>query len=343
MAGDASTLVPIVLFVDGLGELRRSLDSIERLAALAMLDRVLDAGPAVGVTSCLAVDGGTVTGSTAAADRWILRIDDPSTARNAGHGGPLAARSSTADRPGRLRVTSSGLEAQVAIGAAGLAELPSRPDHRGPPDIAVLPRDIDGDALPTSFVSTDDGRPVRHLVVGVDSDRLEPTALSLPDGDHVFIGGAARTGKSTTLDRVAAAWADCVPDGTLIRWAAGGSDLRARLDALAGGEVLVVVDDAERVDDRGGVLGEIARGDRRQVTIATAARLDAVRGAYGHWTREVARSRCGFVMTAPGEIDGDLLGVVLPRRTAVPHRPGLGWLIDGRGHRLVQVAGRMPS
>ncbi len=105
----------------------------------------------------------------------------------------------------------------------------------------------------------------------------------------------------------------------------------------------MVVDDAERVDDRDGVLAEIARGEGRQVTIAAAARLDAVRGAYGHWTREVARSRCGLVMTAPGEIDGDLLGVVLPRRTAVPHRPGLGWLIDGRGHRLVQVAGRMPS
>ncbi len=99
----------------------------------------------------------------------------------------------------------------MAIGAAGLAELPSRPDRRGPPDIVVLPPDVDGDALPTSCVSTDDGRPVRHLVVGLDSDRLEPAALCLPDGDHVFIGGAARTGKSTTLDRVAAAWADCVP------------------------------------------------------------------------------------------------------------------------------------
>jgi S-DNA-T family DNA segregation ATPase FtsK/SpoIIIE len=91
------------------------------------------------------------------------------------------------------------------------------------------------------------------------------------------------------------------------------------------------------------VLAEITTGERPHVTIAAAARLDAVRAAYGHWTREVARSRCGFVMTAPGEVDGDLLGVVLPRRSAVPHRPGLAWLIDGRGHRLVQVAGRMPS
>jgi S-DNA-T family DNA segregation ATPase FtsK/SpoIIIE len=63
-----------------------------------------------------------------------------------------------------------------------------------------------------------------------------------------------------------------------------------------------------------------------------------VRSTYGHWTREVARSRCGLIMTAASEIDGDLLGVTLPRRSLVAARPGLGWLVDGSGHRLVQVA-----
>ncbi|MET0911526.1 MAG: hypothetical protein ABWZ99_18820, partial [Ilumatobacteraceae bacterium] len=205
-----------------------------------------------------------------------------------------------------------------------------------------LPAEVDGAILPASFVSTDDGRPVRHLVVGLDGERLEPATLCVPDGDHVFIGGVARTGKTTALQRIAAAWASCVPAGTTIRSGAAGAELRARLDELAGREVLVVVDDATRVQDHDGVLAEIIRGERRHVTIAAAAGLDAVRGAYGHWTREVARSRCGLVMTAPGEIDGDLLGVVLPRRAAIAPRPGLAWWIDGRGDRLVQVAGRMP-
>jgi hypothetical protein len=43
-------------------------------------------------------------------------------------------------------------------------------------------------------------------------------------------------------------------------------------------------------------------------------------------------------MTASGEIDGDLLGVTLPRRSLIAARPGLAWLVDGSGHRLVQVA-----
>jgi S-DNA-T family DNA segregation ATPase FtsK/SpoIIIE len=119
--------------------------------------------------------------------------------------------------------------------------------------------------------------------------------------------------------------------------------LRERLGAAVGTATLLVVDDAERTHDRDGLFAEILRGDHPHVTIVAGARLESVRSAYGHWTREVARSRCGIVMTAPGEIDGELLGAVLPRRSVVGHRPGLGWVIDGGGLRLVQVAGRMPE
>jgi phage terminase large subunit-like protein len=42
-----------------------------------------------------------------------------------------------------------------------------------------------------------------------------------------------------------------------------------------------------------------------------------------------------------GEVDGELLGVTLPRRLMIPPRPGLAWIIDHDGQRLVQVAARM--
>ena len=107
--------------------------------------------------------------------------------------------------------------------------------------------------------------------------------------------------------------------------------------------MLVVVDDADRVDDTDGHLAAIVAGRRPGVTVLAAARLEAVRVAYGHWVREVARSRCGMIMTSAGEVDGELLGATLPRRSVIPPRPGLGWLIDAQGHRLVQVAARMPT
>ena len=126
-------------------------------------------------------------------------------------------------------------------------------------------------------------------------------------------------------------------------------DELAELEELDGGaaagnhgRLLLVIDDAHRVDDTDGAIATILRRSDGSITIAAAARLDAVRSAYGHWTREIARSRCGVIMTAAGEVDGDLLGVVLPRRTPIPARPGLGWIIDGRGHRLAQFAGRLP-
>ena len=47
----------ILLLIDGVGALRRSLDTIDRLALLALLDRILEAGPAVGITTCCSTDG----------------------------------------------------------------------------------------------------------------------------------------------------------------------------------------------------------------------------------------------------------------------------------------------
>ncbi len=99
----------------------------------------------------------------------------------------------------------------------------------------------------------------------------------------------------------------------------------------------MVVDDADRVDDPDGELAAIVAGRRPGVTVAAAARLEAVRVAYGHWVREVTRSRCGLIMTVAGEVDGELLGVtpaaahdrpgpagsrLVDRRAGAPARPG---------------------
>ncbi len=241
---------------------------------------------------------------------------------------------------------SSALDAQVALGADGLAELPGRIPGVGPRAVEVLPAWIDPAELPASEHRSTTGRAVRRLVLGRRADDLEPAILEVPAGDHIFIGGSGRTGTSTVLAQVAAAWRSLEGDRAVIerpRACRGWADELAAAEAGHPGCVLVVIDDADRVDDTDGAIATILKQRDRGVTIAAAGRLDAVRSAYGHWTREIVRSRCGVIMTAAGEVDGDLLGVVLPRRTPIPARPGLGWIIDGRGHRLVQFAGRMPE
>jgi len=101
--------------------------------------------------------------------------------------------------------------------------------------------------------------------------------------------------------------------------------------------ICVVADDAHGIDDTG-VLAAIAKGEHPRVTIIAGARADAVRSGYGHWTREVAKGRCGMVMTSRSDPDGDLLGVQIPRRSLIPARPGLAWLVDGGPLRLAQIA-----
>ena len=99
---------------------------------------------------------------------------------------------------------------------------------------------------------------------------------------------------------------------------------------------MLVVDDADRVDDPR--LGALAQEHRRGLLIAAAGRPDALRPLYGHWTTVVRRSRLGVLLAGCADIDGDLLGELLPRRLPIPARPGLAWLVDAGGRRLVQLA-----
>ncbi len=342
---DATREPSIVVVIDGFAAVRDALGDVAHGETARRLDRILRDGPSVGVVAVVTTDGVSSAGlAVAHAVTWVFHVGDPGVARTAGLRAPVVG----AGVPGRLRVVESGLEAQVVfdpetcLGDAtetGSQEL----DCRAAP-VEVLAEVVDAADLDarcrTSRSEHDDGRPV-ELLVGLGADDLEPAVLRVPVGDHVFVGGAARTGRSTALRQIEAAWRRVQPEGTVIfvdrQQPIEVADLE---DADDQRRVLVLVDDAERIDDPDGTITRLLA--RQGVTFAVAARLEAVRVAYGHWTREIARSRCGLIMTAMGDIDGELLGATLPRRSMIPPRPGLAWVIDHDGQRLVQVAARMP-
>jgi S-DNA-T family DNA segregation ATPase FtsK/SpoIIIE len=313
----------VLVLIDGLGSVRNAVPAI---------DRVLTEGPAVGVVCCATTDGTSAVALATNAERWVFHVDDPAVARAAG----LRAVPPPAI-PGRLGLVESGLTAQVVREPDPLAELAVRVEGVGVPPVEVLPEFVDTDLLPVAWRRNRRHEAGMELLVGLGADDLEPVALHVPVGDHIFIGGAARTGKSTALRQIVSAWRGLHPDGLVVERPI------ERTEDPDAPPMLVVVDDADRVDDLDGELAAIVAGRRPGVTIAAAARLEAVRVAYGHWVREVTRSRCGVIMTAAGEVDGELLGATLARHTVIPSRPGLAWVIDGRGHRLVQVAARMPA
>ena len=78
----------------------------------------------------------------------------------------------------------------------------------------------------------------------------------------------------------------------------------------------LLIDDAELVDD-GGSLAGAHRWARLGLHLAVACRADALRGGFGHWTQQVRRSRLGVLLQPDVLVDGDLLGVTLPRHGPV--------------------------
>jgi S-DNA-T family DNA segregation ATPase FtsK/SpoIIIE len=327
----------VSLAIDGLQPLRTALSSIDHAPTLALLERVLSEGPAVGVMTCW-TDAGASSSLRASAQTWVFRCEHADVAREVG------VTPIDDVRPGRLRIATSGLEALVAVDAGRVA-VARRSATWGvsstrPEPVEVLPDRVRATAPTSPSGGTIDA--ALDLDIGLAYGDLAVSRLRVPVGDHVFIGGAASTGKTTALHQVVAAWRSVHPAATVI-WV----DRQQRFAVDGDGcspvaPVLIAVDDAERVDDPDGHLAAIAAAGRPGVTIVAAGRLEAVRSAYGHWTRAVARSRCGVILTSVGDVDGDLLGVSLPRRSPIRPRPGLAWVVDGSGHRLVQVFDPQP-
>ena len=343
----------VVLLIDGLDAVRRALDDLDTEAEFEALHELLMAGERSRLTVVATVEHAAAVPAAWLArcpHRWVLHVHDP---HDAGTLGVAAARVPPPGMPGRLLVATSGLTAQlVAPGAVPLFGVPREPGQTGaggdPPGIDVIAEQVAAHAVPRG--SGGDG--ISVLPLGLEFTGGDPLALRLPDGEHVLVLGSARSGRSATLARLATAWTQAHPLGWVgavlprrmhgftarhcAHEVAADTSLLARLPAT--GPVLLVVDDAESIDDPDGALAALAAGGRPNTWVMAAGRPEALRQTYGHWTTVVRRSRTGVVLTGGGELDGDLLGVLLPRRLPVPARPGLAWMVVDHECRLVQLA-----
>jgi S-DNA-T family DNA segregation ATPase FtsK/SpoIIIE len=113
------------------------------------------------------------------------------------------------------------------------------------------------------------------------------------------------------------------------------------VDAVPDGRpCLVLVDDAERLDDASGAFAALIADRRPGLLVVAAGRPDALRIQYGQWTNVIRRSRTGLLMSTCADTEGDVLGELLPRRPAIPPRPGLAWVVGGGVRALAQVGRR---
>ncbi len=338
--------VKCVLVVDGLDVVRRSLDDVATGDQYDALESVLatDGGVTVvaGTTNPVAVSSALLART---AHRWVHHLPDAHDAAAWG----VAARDVPGPVPGRVVVLPGGLQAQVVAPATVQAVARERAGSGAVPieRIVAVPDEVGDDVLPAGCRV--DGDAV--LPVGVDVAAGAPAALTVPEGDHVLIVGGSRSGRSTLLGRLAVAWREAHPHGRVVavlpRRSAFPVAVADRV-VRRGGQVdvlevrdgpwLVVVDDAELIDDASGSLGRWVAARTGDCTVMAAARADALRHQYGHWTGGIRQGRVGLVAAANADSDGELLGAMLPRRVPVRVRPGLWWVLDHDGPRLAQVA-----
>jgi len=199
-------------------------------------------------------------------------------------------------------------------------------------------------------VVADDG-PWR-VPIGIGDDD-GPALLTVHEGDHVLVAGPGRSGRTTALATIGSVVLRACPAAAVVALpgrrsslgrvpglvVAGGVEAAAPLlrDAVAAGRpAVLLVDDADAVDDVDGALERLLADDG--VHVVAAGRADVLRGLYGHWTRTVRRSRLGVLLRPDPDLDGELLGAALPRRSSAPWVDGRGYLVVDGAPALVQVA-----
>lgn len=346
-AASARPESPCLLVVDGLHALRSSLDSVERMDDAARLDSLL-ADPPPGLSLMIGADrmaGIPPSLVGRCPQRWILRLHDRVDMAMAGVPPDLVADGPVV--PGRLVI--------IGGGSANIAQVVNAPrfpppDRRRTAHVVDLPsvvRAEPGGCRDAGTVRDPSGwwRPV----IGVRADDLGSAAMEIPPGDHLLVVGPPRSGRSAALGLILELWCASRPDGQAAVVAPRRSPLHgastsleaalasAREATRAGRPALLVVDDAETVHDLTGELHDLLAGSPGELLVVAAVRPDSIRQAYGHWTSAVKRSRLGLVMSLSDDLDGDLLGVSLPRRHPIAARPGLAWLAGGGAAVLAQV------
>lgn len=352
----------VVLLIDNLGGFCTSLEDVTGLAVRDELVRLVADGPALGMVVAASADRpGAVplALSSLVPDKLLFRLADPYDYASFG----IAAADVPRMVPGRAIDAVSRREVQIAESASpgGLREAvvsvagewgPSTTGPR-PSPIAVLPTHVEL----RHVVGAGELAGVEWFVpLGLDDSSLGPAGLRLGEGDHALVSGPPRSGRSTALCTLAAVVAHHRPEVAItvvalrrsplrhLRAATGViTDSRALSEALvAVGEAappqLVLVDDAEGVDDGDGAMAALLAQRRPDLHVVAAGRADALRTMYGHWSTEVRRSRQGVALRPQVDFDGELWQTLLPRHGPSQFCVGRGYLVCEGQAELLQVA-----
>jgi S-DNA-T family DNA segregation ATPase FtsK/SpoIIIE len=82
----------------------------------------------------------------------------------------------------------------------------------------------------------------------------------------------------------------------------------------------------------------VRRGRDVELRVLAAAERSAAQRAFAGWLRELRKEEHGLLLDPDLDVDGDILGTRLPRRSSPVFPPGRGYLVERGSVELVQVA-----
>ncbi|MCL2769117.1 MAG: FtsK/SpoIIIE domain-containing protein, partial [Solirubrobacterales bacterium] len=366
----------IVVLLDGYAGFAAEHSDVVGDAVRDDLARVWADGPEVGIHLAIAADRpGALPVALAGVtqQRLVLQLGDLAEYAQLG----LSRRAIPRFTPGRAVLTAERPRvAQIArtrLGPAqAVAELTARhgPAGRRPPTpIGTLPQRVAvaellagtpraggaGEESPRWPPEAGTDERGLWLPLAIDDRTLGVAGWSLYPGEHALIAGPARSGRTNALLAIAQACASLHPGLALhvvaLRRsrlaelpgargrATSAGQLAELLPALraGGGPALLLVDDADVVEDPTRALSALIGDPDGRVHVIAAGRANALR-SLGHWSAGVRGSRNGLLLAPDLSLDGALFGVALPRRPAPPARAGCGYLISAGALDLAQVA-----
>lgn len=340
----------ILLVIDDLGGLGRAHDPIREQGVHEALERIWADGPSVGVTVAVSLRRGAELAPALAATAGTVllhRVSDPADGLRFG-----VKESTDAFPNGRVLRAGDHALAQVIKDAPTLTEsILARRDCDelavAPHKVEVLASVIEASDVP---VSADVGPVETELRVAVGDRDLSLTPLRLHRGEHALILGPARSGRTNALAAIATACGQrcvVVVDGTGGDGSAPQSELATRMgcdavsveslaEVVGATPMVLLIDDCLNIADVDGQLAKLVATPPVGVHIVASAKPDKFRAAYGHWASDIRSSRVGILLK-PDPIDGDLLGVSLPARLALPNIAGRGILVADSEFEVVQV------
>ncbi|MBV1850737.1 FtsK/SpoIIIE domain-containing protein [Catellatospora tritici] len=348
---------PWLVLIDNVGALLADYNrDVAGMALAEELSRVYADGPAVGVHLAATSDrSGAVPGPWAAStqQKLLLRLADPNE-----YGVFDVPRVAVpAFTPGRAVVAATRQVVQLACPGGELAEAVAAVGaaypgaRRSALSVGALPPQV---RLSELGVRAELGAEPWSLPIGVGAESLSATGLSLYEQEHAVVTGPSRSGRSTALCTIALAALAADPAPAVVAFTPRRSPLREvdpRVRSCADHDslrsvlsatdrpTLLLVDDAEAVTDQVGDMLDtwLASGGPGRHLVA-AGRAEGMRRAYGGWIQRVRDCRTGVLLVPDHDLDGDLLGVALPRHDRMAPLPGRGYLVANGTVDGIQLA-----